>query len=60
VTDPQASAYRTSTNAPDPRAACELSHDLLGDLINELEAIYGPVPAELLVEAARESPDCEM
>jgi hypothetical protein len=37
----------------------EIRHDLLGDLINELESIHGPVPAELLEEAAQEWPDYE-
>src|SRR5215472_3811552 len=32
----------------------ELRHDLLGDLLDELEAEHGPVPQELLDEAARE------
>jgi hypothetical protein len=37
----------------------ELRHDLLGDLIEELEATHGPVPQELLDEAVREWPDFE-
>ena len=37
----------------------EIRHDLLGDLIEELEAEYGPVPQELLEEARREWPDFE-
>jgi hypothetical protein len=37
----------------------EIRHDLLGDLIEELEAAHGPVPQELLDEAAREWPDFE-
>ena len=37
----------------------EIRHDLLGDLIDELEAEYGPVPQELLDEADREWPDYE-
>jgi hypothetical protein len=37
----------------------EIRHDLLGDLIEELEAEYGPVPQELLDEASREWPDYE-
>ena len=35
----------------------EIRHDLLGELIDELEAQYGPVPEELLEEARREWPD---
>jgi Arc/MetJ-type ribon-helix-helix transcriptional regulator len=35
----------------------EIRHDLLGDLISELEAEHGPVPQELLDEASREWPD---
>ena len=38
----------------------EIRHDLLGDLINELESIHGPVSAELLEEAAQEWPDYEI
>jgi hypothetical protein len=37
----------------------EIRHDLLGELIEELEAEYGPVPQELLDEAGREWPDYE-
>jgi hypothetical protein len=37
----------------------EIMHDSLGDLIDELEAEYGPVPPERLDEAAREWPDFE-
>src|SRR6266436_6733774 len=37
----------------------ELRRDLLGDLIEELEELYGPVSQELLDEAAREWPDYE-
>ena len=37
----------------------EIRHDLLGELIDELEAEYGPVPRELLDEARREWPDFE-
>jgi len=37
----------------------EIRHDLLGELIGELEAEYGPVPQELLDEARREWPDFE-
>ena len=35
----------------------EIRHDLLGELIDELEAQHGPVPQELLDEASREWPD---
>jgi hypothetical protein len=35
----------------------EIRHDLLGELIEELEARHGPVPQELLDEASREWPD---
>lgn len=38
----------------------EIRHDLLGDLIDELEAEFGPVPQELLDEADREWPDYEI
>lgn len=34
-------------------------HDLLGELIDELEAIHGPIPQQLLDEARREWPDYE-
>jgi hypothetical protein len=37
----------------------EIRHDMLGELIEELEAEYGPVPQELLDEARREWPDFE-
>jgi hypothetical protein len=37
----------------------EIRHDLLGDLIEELEAAHGPVPQKLLDEAASEWPDFE-
>jgi len=37
----------------------KIRHDLLGELIDELEAEYGPVPQELLDEARREWPDFE-
>jgi len=37
----------------------EIRHDLLGELIDELEAEYGPVPQEVLEEARREWPDYE-
>jgi hypothetical protein len=37
----------------------EIRHDLLGDLIDELEAEYGPVSQQLLDEASREWPDYE-
>jgi hypothetical protein len=37
----------------------EIRHDLLGELIAELEAIHGPVSEELLHEAEREWPDHE-
>ena|SRR5215467_4034656 len=37
----------------------EFRHDLLGELIEELEAEYGPVPEHLLEEARREWPDSE-
>src|SRR5215469_3975252 len=38
----------------------EFRHDLLGELIEELEAEYGPVPEHLLEEARREWPDYEV
>jgi hypothetical protein len=44
---------RYVTEAADRR----LSHDRLGDLLDELEAEYGPVPAELLEWAERQWPD---
>lgn len=37
----------------------EIRHDLLGELIDEFEAIHGPIPQELLDEASREWPDYE-
>jgi len=37
----------------------EIRHDLLGELIDDLEAKYGPVSQELLDEASREWPDYE-
>jgi chloramphenicol 3-O-phosphotransferase len=37
----------------------EIRHDLLGELIDDLEATYGPVSQELLDEASREWPDHE-
>jgi hypothetical protein len=37
----------------------EIRHDLLGDLLEELDAEYGPVPDELLSQARREWPDYE-
>src|SRR5215472_15330430 len=37
----------------------EFRHDLLGELIQELEAEHGPVPEHLLEEARREWPDYE-
>lgn len=39
--------------------AKRLRLELLGELIAEYEAIYGPVPQELLDQAAREWPDYE-
>ena len=44
---------RYVTNAVDR----EFRHELLGELLDELEAIHGPVPQELLDEARREWPD---
>jgi hypothetical protein len=35
----------------------EIRHDLLGELLDEFEAEYGPVPEELLEQARREWPD---
>ena len=35
----------------------EIRHDLLGDLIDELEAEYGPVPPEIREQTRREWPD---
>jgi hypothetical protein len=37
----------------------EIRHDLLGELIDELEVIHGAIPQELLDEASREWPDYE-
>jgi len=37
----------------------EIRHDLLGDLIAELEAEYGPVPPEVREQTRREWPDFE-
>lgn len=37
----------------------EIRHDLLGDLLEELEVEYGPLPEELLEQARREWPDHE-
>src|SRR5215469_4418273 len=37
----------------------EIRHDLLGELIDEFEAKYGPIPQDLLDEAEREWPDFE-
>ena len=37
----------------------EIRHDLLGDLISELEAEYGPIPAEIREQTRREWPDEE-
>jgi hypothetical protein len=38
----------------------EIRHDLLGDLIEELEAEYGPVPPEVREETRREWPGYEV
>jgi hypothetical protein len=35
----------------------EIRHDLLGELLDELDAEYGPVPEELIEQAGREWPD---
>ncbi len=35
----------------------EVRRDLVGELIEEFEAIHGPIPKELLDEASREWPD---
>lgn len=32
-------------------------HDLLGELIDEFEAEFGPIPPEVMAETAREWPD---
>jgi hypothetical protein len=37
----------------------EVRHDLLGDLLDDLEAEYGPVPPEVRAGEAREWPDYE-
>src|SRR5215472_1075955 len=37
----------------------EIRHDLIGELIEEFEAIHGPIPQELLDQASREWPDYE-
>lgn len=37
----------------------EIRHDLLGELIGELEAEHGPVPAEVRAQTRREWPDYE-
>ena len=37
----------------------QLRHDLLGELLDELDAEFGPVPPELLEWAARQWPDYE-
>ncbi len=37
----------------------EIRHDLLGDLLDELEAEYGPVPPEVRAQTRREWPDYE-
>ena len=37
----------------------EFQHDLLGELLDELDAEYGPVPEELVQQARREWPDYE-
>jgi hypothetical protein len=37
----------------------EIRHDLLGELIEELEAEYGPVPPEMRAQTRREWPDYE-
>jgi malonyl CoA-acyl carrier protein transacylase len=37
----------------------EVSHDLLGELLDELDAEYGPVPEELIEQARRQWPDYE-
>jgi hypothetical protein len=35
----------------------EIRHDLLGELLDELDVEYGPVPEELIEQAGREWPD---
>jgi hypothetical protein len=37
----------------------EIRHDLLGELIEELEAEFGPVPPEVRAQTRREWPDYE-
>lgn len=37
----------------------EIRHDLLGELIDELEAEFGPVPPEVRAQTRREWPDYE-
>ena len=37
----------------------EFQHDLLGELLDELDAEYGPVPEELVQQARREWPHYE-
>jgi hypothetical protein len=37
----------------------EFRHDLLGELLDELDAEYGPVPEELIEQARRQWPDYE-
>jgi hypothetical protein len=37
----------------------EIRHDLIGELVEEFEAIHGPIPQKLLDEASREWPDSE-
>jgi Arc/MetJ-type ribon-helix-helix transcriptional regulator len=37
----------------------QLQHDLLGELLDELEAEYGPIPEGMIEEAIREWPDYE-
>ena len=37
----------------------EIRHDMLGELIDELEADYGPVPPEIREQTRREWPDFE-
>lgn len=37
----------------------QIRHDMLGDLIAEFEAKYGPIPEDLLEKAMREWPDYE-
>ncbi len=37
----------------------EIRHDLLGELLDEFEAEYGPIPEELIEQARREWPDYE-